>query len=400
MNKYDLSPDLKNLVYSKWLNHDLKTSFKKFGNYPGKYYYKLIDEANELLDIIPDEIMDDLNFYLKILYKIVKNRDVPSLLSFAHLEDDLKKDPQMELDIGEEYLQYIDLDCNSYEDEFEVFVSDVFNDDKNLYLEFEYHVDFLAKTCPHKINIYLIENDENIQLNVINNHVIVIPLDLLKDKYHSKIKVSYQTGTFCYESFIRNYSRRSIRYANYDIDLGIGINNILYLDVKRKTQNNVVINKISFDDGEFIFNCEALNPVRNVVLTNYVTYRKIVYPAIHSTTSNRFIFVVPFNDLKGNIINKWELNCPDSYNSIVLDKEFRFELENCKIVFKNKRNKIYVANKYIIESDIINKLKSKNKELTKQNKKLSKENAKLNNTVQEFKSRKLIRMADSVKRRF
>ena len=102
MNKYELSDELKNVVYSKWLNHDLKTSLKKIGNYPGKYYANLIKGTNDLLNVIPYELKEDLNPYLKMLYKMVENKDIKSLLSFAHLEKDLKENPPMPRPVRDE----------------------------------------------------------------------------------------------------------------------------------------------------------------------------------------------------------------------------------------------------------------------------------------------------------
>lgn len=407
MDKYGLDDELKKIVYSKWLNHDLKTSLRKFRNYPGKHYMDLLTRTNEILSIIPSDLFKNLDFYLKILYKMVENYDISALLSFAHLDQELKRDTNFKLDIDEKYLSYVNSNCKGDDKEFEVYITDIFNDFKNLYLEFDYYLDFTPSNCPHTLSISLIGSNETFTLNAEDNR-IQIPLDIIKHENHLKVKVTYKTDEFTKVSLLKNYSRKSIRYANFDIDLGIGLNNILYLDVKKKTKNKILIKDIILEDGEFIFKCQSLTEINDIILTNYITYKEYYYPARYADDRKNFIFIIPYDDLTNNIINKWELNCQDSFNSICLDKKFKFVHNNSLLKFINKRNKIFISSTAVNDDhatvDILRsenkKLIKKNNKLIKKNNKLSKKNAKLKNTIKEFKSRKAVRYADKIKRMF
>ena len=407
MDKYGLDDELKKIVYSKWLNHDLKTSLRKFRNYPGKYYMDLLTGTNEILSIIPSDLFKNLDFYLKILYKMVENYDISALLSFAHLDQELKRDTSFKLDIDEKYLNYLNSDCKGDDKEFEIYITDVFNDFENLYLEFDYYLDFTPSNCPHTLSILLIGSNETFSLTAENNR-IQIPLDLIKYENHLKVKVTYKTDEFTKVSLLKNYSRKSIRYANFDIDLGIGLNNILYLDVKNKTKNKISIKDIVLEDNEFIFKCQSLTEINDVVLTNYISFNEYYYPVRYAANRKNFIFIIPYDDLTNNIINKWELNCPDSFNSICLDKKFRFVHNNSLLKFINKRNKIFISSTAVNDDyatvDILRsenkKLIKKNNNLTKKNNKLSKKNAKLKNNIKEFKSRKAVKYVDRIKRMF
>ena len=407
MDKYGLDDELKKIVYSKWLNHDLKTSLRKFRNYPGKHYMGLLTRTNEILGIIPSDLFKNLDFYLKILYKMVENYDISALLSFAHLDQELKRDTNFKLDIDEKYLSYVNSNCKGDDKEFEVYITDIFNDFKNLYLEFDYYLDFTPSNCPHTLSISLIGSNETFTLNAEDNR-IQIPLDIIKHENHLKVKVTYKTDEFTKVSLLKNYSRKSIRYANFDIDLGIGLNNILYLDVKKKTKNKILIKDIILEDGEFIFKCQSLTEINDIILTNYITYKEYYYPARYADDRKNFIFIIPYDDLTNNIINKWELNCQDSFNSICLDKKFKFVHNNSLLKFINKRNKIFISSTAVNDDhatvDILRsenkKLIKKNNKLIKKNNKLSKKNAKLKNTIKEFKSRKAVRYADKIKRMF
>lgn len=397
MLKYGLSDDLSNVVYDKWLRHDLRTSLKKIRNYQGKHYNELLESVCDILDIIPDHLKVDLDSYLRILYEMVENHDITSLLSFAHLEDEFKLNPQMELDIDERYLQLIDDDCENEDMQVNVQVSDVYNDDENLFIDIAEKLIGIPKKYSYEKIAYLLHNNREFPLNLSNNKLI-IPLDLIKDLNHSKIKVTYKLRDFNHEILLKNYGRHSIRYANYDIDLGIGINNILYLDVKKKTDNEIIVEDIVLEDGEFIFYCNSISEIRNVILTNFVTYKEVAFPVSYWQDSNAFTFTIPYEELTRYIIKKYELNSPESFNSIRLAKGYKFTFKNNVVKFKNKRNKIYISNKSIHRSD--NKLEDlmrKNEKLVNENNTLKSKNSKLNKTINQYKSRKTIKLIDNIK---
>lgn len=401
MERCELPDYIKNVVYSKWLVHDLKTSLKKIRNYPGKYYSELLAGTNDLLNIIPSELKGDLNFYLKILYKMVENNDLNSLLLFAHLENELKQDPKLPQGIGKEYLDQINLSSDYKDGELEAHLIGDLNDNRKLYLEFSENLEFAPVNHPHKTEAFLIGRDKNVPLKIRKDR-IVIPLDALKDENHLKIQLSYETKDFKKVALLKNYSRKSVRFEDYDVDLNIGINNILYLDVRKRNENQIFIKDVIFDDEEFIFKCETISEVKNIILTNYVTFRQVRYSPIYSKKfPNVFIFVIPYSDISNNIINKWEINSPESLNSIKLVNEFRFIYGSNEIKFRNKRNKVFISNRISSRADDeIDEIKMKNEKLINANNQLSDDNIHLNKNIEEYKSRKSVQMVDNIKNIF
>ena len=392
-----LDDRLSDIIYEKWLMHDLKTSLKKLNNYSGKYYAELIEGVCEMLDIIPDYLRDNLNCYLKILYRMVENHDINALLKFAHLEDEFLMNPQMELDIGEDYLKMVSFDCDADDRQFNAVVSDVYNDGENLFMEFTERLSLTPKDYPHEILVSMIHQKDEFPLTLHNNK-ITIPLNLIKDLDHSKIKVTYKSSEFFYEVLLKNYKRHSIRYANYDIDLGIGINNVLYLDVKKKTYNEIVIEDIALEDEIFRFHCKSLKETKSMVLTNFVTYYQVTFPVDYDTNSSRFTFTIPYDEFTRFIIKKYELNSPESFNSIRVDREFKFIHNNTVVKFKNKRNKIYISNKSVYGSaGDVETLIRNNEKLINENNRLKSKNKELNKRIEEFKSRKAVRLIDDFK---
>ena len=201
--KYGLREDITNVVYDKWLRHDLKTSLKKIRNYPGKHYPELLESVCDILDIIPKHLKDDLNGYLRILYEMVENRDIASLLSFAHLEDEFKLNPQMELDIDERYLGLIGTDSENGDLQFNVRVSDFYNDEENLFIDVAEELIGIPKKDSYEIIAHLLHKNKKFPLNLSNNKLI-IPLSLIKDLNHSKIKLTYKSNDFNHEVLLKN----------------------------------------------------------------------------------------------------------------------------------------------------------------------------------------------------
>lgn len=399
MNKHELSSRYTDVVYDKWLRHDLKTSLKKIGNYPGKYYLDLIKNTNDILRIIPDYLKEDLPNYLKIVYSMVNNYDISSLLLFAHLYEDYKKDPLMKLPIHEDYLKLVDTSYDGENENFTAHITDVTYDDKKIVFEFEENLENIPNNVAHNILVSLINKNDETSLKVRNNR-FYLPLNLIENHNHLKIKVTY-TKSVKKEVLLKNYNRKSLRFDTFDVDLGIGINNILYIDIAKRNNNSIIIRDISLDDDEFIFSCESLHKINNLTLTNFVTYKKKTYPVIHAKDETKFIFIIPYDDFTRDVIRKYELNSSQSLNSIKLANEFKFIYGNSQITFKNLRNKIYINNKTSSNSVTdVEEIITKNEQLVDENNKLNTANASLNKNLEEFKSRRVVKLADNVKNIF
>ena len=112
-------------------------------------------------------------------------------------------------------------------------------------------------------------------------------------------------------------------------------------------------------------------------------------------------------------VKKWEINCRDCKNSIRVSEPFEFYRMHDKVRFINSRNKILIEDDIYNSLDELNALNNETKDLkskvsslkgersrlTAENKRIEKENAKLNERIEEFKSRKVVKMADKLKLR-
>ena len=386
MDECSVSDDMRNMIYSKWLNHDLRTSLYKIRNYPEKYYSKLIDDTISILNLIPDDLKNDLNTYKTIVYEMVKNKDIDSLLAFTYLEDELKENPNIEIDIDKKYLNDIDFTKDAVDEEFRANLENVEVDGNNIAVDFSEHVNYLSPDWPHESEVYLVGKNYSKQLEVTDNQ-FKIPISLIKDKTSLSIKVVYKTSEFVKESYLRNFKRKCLRFDNFDVELHTTVNRKLKIDYVSKDDNEITITDITFKDNTFNFEFESEKPINEVFIKNFIDLSEITY----KVENNKFS--INYEDICIKPIKKWELNSHDSLNSIKLNRNYEFFTNNSKIKINNGRNKILIRN-FIIDHGCELYL------LNKENDELNQEISELKNQVKEFRSRKIVRLVDKIKNIF
>ena len=119
---------------------------------------------------------------------------------------------------------------------------------------------------------------------------------------------------------------------------------------------------------------------------------------------------MPFEDILEFAIRKWELKTKNNMR-IQIEETYKYKDDKIKINIKNQENRLFILVEYYnklqeIEKleNTIKKLREKNKKITNKNKiladknqKLKEKNKDLKNTINEFKSRKVIRLIDKFK---
>ena len=400
IKKYDFKDSTVNVLYEKWLSHDLMLFIKKIDNYPLELIDDLLDEILDIISLIPRELKENLDSYSKIVYKMIENKDIDNLLYFAPLQNKLKSNPDMKLNLNQEYLNLIDFIEDSANEELSVKKTDVAHDDKNIFIEFEAKINYLSSKSSHNINAILIdENDNEFDLKITDNQIIV-PFDLIMDKHFLKIKMKYCYESYCKESYLINTRRQSIIFNNSDFEFGIGLNKIFFINIRKISTDLICINNIDFVDDSFVFEGKSKHRFDSVMIENVVFLEKISYPVIFK--NDDFSFIIPYSDMISSPIRKWELK---SGYLMELPKKFTFFESRIEIYFANTRNKILMSVDYYdnlkriskLNNDLISsrgkirKLKARNSELTDEIKELKK-------LIREYRSRKVVRFADKFKR--
>ena len=354
--------------------------------------------------------------YNKLIYKIIEKKDKDSLIYISQMHEKIKENPNLAFNIDEDYLKYINFEKEGGLVDFTVECEGVGSDETTLYVKFSEKIDYISQDFEHRTYAKLLSDNETHPLDV-NDNVISIPLDLLKDRNNLKIKMFYSCDNFNNESYLKNNRRRSISFADMDIDIGIGIDRLLIIDYINRNDNEIRIKEAHLKEDKIDFKATSLDKISEIFIKNVVTFKTKEYAVTYN--GNDFSFSIPFKDIMSSPVKKWELNSYESINSIKLDYDvLTYDLKN-KITLSNVRNKILISNSLcntILELHELNKkndiLIDENKDLKNENNNLHKENQKLaymNNDLRErnrelrdlvnaYKSRKIVKIADKLKR--
>ena len=478
----DVEKEIIDREYDKWLNHDLKDYIKRIDEYPLESLdEKLLDVKNILKDT-PEHIKENLNSYKQISYKMIENDDVEGLLSFGPLEGDLKKNPKLFEIAGENYKQYVNLIRDGEKEELQAKRESIDSNDKEISIDFSSYIPFVDGE-DFKISASIV-SDENKEYPIITEDItdsieeppmavlgeetpkeeeieweitelqdysiekdkrLIIPLNLIKNLKHSRIKIKYEGENLSKETFLKNNRRKTLVFEDFDVDIGVGIQKELYIDIRYTNNNRIIIQDIIKDDSKFIIVGSCEERIENLKIKNIVNFTEKTFPMEYLSHEEiigqlygdlnedlddenqaleryeyEFISYLPFKELMNDVIKKWEIGTDGFIDNIRLSKNFYYYTSTHQIPIRNLRNKIVLecslidivtemheGKEEIIEIRNQNKelkkeikglkkenkrakkdtkkLKEKNKELNREKRKLDNENKKLNKEIQRQK---------------
>lgn len=449
----NVDEEILNAEYDKWLNHDLKDYIKRINEYPEEYHEEKLSEVKKILNDVPQSIKESLNSYKQIIYRMIENDDYDGLLSFSHLENDLKKNPNLFELAGEDYKQYVNLVRDGQMEELKAQKEDIDSNDEEILIDFSSYLPFVdgedftitAALVDDEGDEYPISNedildeveekDETGELeshSIERNQRVTVPLKIIKNLKHSRIKIRYENENLSKETFLENNRRTTYMFEDYDVDIGIGTQKHLYIDVRYKNKNNVMIHDIIEDDSKYILVGSCEEKVENLKIQNLVCFSERNFPVEYLSRDeiidrfnydsnddenlnaapveyeHTFIVDLPFKDLLSTAIKKWEIGTAEFIDHIKLSKNYYFYTSTHKIQIRNLRKKI-VLEIFLIKNteemhDIkeeniemneeirelkneMRKLKKESRSLNKGNKKLKEKNNKLNRENKKLKER-------------
>ena len=442
MNKCDVDDNIREAEYLKWLNHDLRFYVRRIAVYPEEYRKEIVDKVNCILSLIPDNLKDNIISYRRIIYKMVENRDMESLLKIENLESDLPYHPELAKDLKEEYQDLIDFRKDAVnEDLITRFIYSEIEGD-NLAIFVREHPKYIKNENPDFIEFKLVESKNSFSIeDCLRNleteegisikyeikeddvYKLIIPYDDLKDlKGRYFIRTRYVNGDIKKEALIETRKRKNIlNLKNKELITTQTTYKLLCLVLNDKRKEEIKISEINIinssgnvreffkdTDNADAINAEKLeNPliestldtdktfniifeskmkIESLILEQRINFkqRKINVNCLNDGPKYKYEINIPFEWLLRYPIQKWELKNEDNIN-ITISNSTIYMNNTVKINFKNYKNKLHINAEYY----------SKNNEL----KKLTLENEKLKDTVEAYKSRKVIKIADKLRNR-
>lgn len=434
INKFQLPEQTLKEFYLKLLNHDLYLHFNKFYKYDEKYHLDLIRKTKPILDCIPDEYKEEINSFKRIVYKMVEDEDTEGLVNFTCLESELKENPHIPSNLNEKYQKYIDFNQDIIEEDLIIRKAESILDGDNLIIQFNKRLNFLKNDYPHETVVKLIDDEEEGILLKEEDSKIFIPIGLIKNKNHMRIKVECIFDSLKKETYLTNSRRELIKADGFDIEIGIGINNLLYIDIRETNDLLLEIEDIIFEENIFKFSGISNKEITNVYIQNVVTFEKIHYDvkAEQEEEKYKISFLIPYADILSFKVRKCELKVDGGFEDIKIDHKFEFYMQHNFIYIMNMRDNLLISSdfynifeklnslksnadnaraknkKYLLNYSKLKekntkltekntKLKDKNSNLKDKNSKLTKENAELKETVNSYKNRKIVKFVDKIK---
>lgn len=348
LKKYDVDYSIFHNLFLKWINHDLKFFIKRFNHYPNDSHERLFNKTCEVVDLIPDELIDSLDTYKKVLFKMIRNRDFDNFLRFAPLENELFENPHIPEFLNDEYRSYMDFDKAIEGEDLLVYINDYSTEEDRLILDIEGTINFLATDDYDVIAKLADENGEEypLEFDWENADRIIIPFDLIRSHSHSSVKIIYRFKDFTKECYLKSRQRFSIRLDEFDIDLDYGIRSQTYIHYRKTNDNRIDITEIGFDDGQFTLRGTSLSKISRLYIQNIINFDRIEYP-VEYIDGSTFTVTIPHGDILNAPVKKWEINCDEALNSIHVKRTLFFN-KLYRIKFVESRNKI------LIENDLIN----------------------------------------------
>ena len=400
-------------LHEKWMLHDLMMFIKNINGISSKYHAELLDDISHIISAISQSVKDKLPSYHRIIYKMIDDGDVDGLLKFAPAEDDFKR---FNFELDDKYSSLLDFKRDALNQDLDAKKTGIQLKDDNLVVSFEYDIPYVPESHPHRIKSALVSDDGTRNDLNIKDGEIVIPVGMIFSRNCVRISIEYSCDEFIKKTFLKSYARSNILLDDKDLEMAIGVNNEFIINVRNIKPGIAEIARVAFDDGCYIFEGESDNEIGNVIIENFISHEKFTYPV--QRDNSRFKFKIPKKDVINRPIKKWELK---SDSLIYLTKEIRFFKDYNNLSIKNARNKILIEDNVHDKNDMIlnfdrmidenqkliseienltdknNKLANKYKKLKKKNKKLIEKNKKLKNIIEEYKSRKAVRIANKLK---
>lgn len=389
--------EMLNIKYQKFLLIDIPFYMESIRKYSEENYKYVLEGAYNLVNLVPDEYFEDLNNYYKVVYEMLKNKDWDELLTV--LFNDLKRNPKIPENINEKYQDKFNFEEDAQYEELNTYTRKIYSEDGKIVLNFVEEIFFNPKNENYEINIVLKnKNHEDIMLDssYIKDNEIHIPSDLINFG-DNVVCVHHISEKMNKKYFMKSTHHNTFIFEDYDIDSARTKTGFLRLTKRNKSDIEFIVEDITLEDNKFIIKGNSNKKVEKIIINDTPKFYSYEYPIKYVSEDLDFLVEVDYNDFLKFPIKKFELGLNEDFNKINLTKDYKFYKQNFKILIKNYGNKIKIEFERYDSMNKIEELENRIKKLEESNKKISKENKKLKNTLNNYKSRKIVRIVDKIR---
>lgn len=404
--------EIKETAYYKWLTHDLKIYFNRFAEYSPEDVSYMIDEINKVTESISDDIKLRINSYLKVMYKIMENKDLDCFNRFADKENEIKTNPSLLYDIKDEYKDLINFKEDAKKEELVATLKDMkINNNNKLNLDIEAYVPFLESNSDDTLEFHLIRSDSNneksdnehkYELNGNENNLysLAIPYEDLKNlNGRFNISISYKNKDFDKKCLlISKQGKRILNLKDLEIFSRFGLYRLFNLDINKKIEERILVNYVDVIkteekhinpllNNEMVINFETDKKIDSLIVENIVSLQEREYE-INQVSSDKnmckYELKIPFEDLLEFPIRKFRIKTKDGVD-LKIKNSFSYRNKKIMINCKNEFDRLFIYIKYYNPFEEIDDLERKINKIENLRRKLNK-----------FHGEKLIKIAKRI----
>lgn len=389
--------DILTKKYTKWLILDIPFYMSKIDHYPKNESNYIFEGAYNLVRLIPNEYLSYLNNYYQVFYKLLLEKEWDKL--YELISNNLKKNPANVVNIEEDYVNLFDFTEDAKNEKLKSYASTISSNDEDIIVNLKTFLDF-KQNIEEKYLKFIIKNSHSPDIcldcsQVIDNK-LYIPINLINNGVNI-ILTKYCGPDFKKECLIKTDTHKTFSFNDFDICVRRDKFDFLKLIKREKNNVELIIDNIVLNDNVFEFRGYSNKKLNKILLNDYLNIDSFEY-VIEYYSNNKFNFSIDFNDFLKFPIKKWELKSNEKYGKINLAKSFKFISENYIISIKNDINDISINFELYNAIKKIGQLDNEILNLENENKKLIKKNKSLSNEIKKFKSRKIVRFADKIKK--
>lgn len=402
--------------YLKWLIWDIPLFLELFEKFPDSEHETLIEEANGILDLVPAEFFSNINTYFNTLYDIIRDKDLDDLLRFLAI--DYKKNPEIPEDLDEKYKETLNFIEDAEGEELDSYAASVSKKDEEIIIKINNHIPFLKSKESDEAYAKLVnENYDDLILGpeCFKENKLHIPVELINPG-ENILFAHYKSGDIEKEHYVLTNSRKTYSFDDFDINIARGMTSYLRLIKREKNNVDLIIDEINFLEDKIEFKGTSNEAIEKLCINDILDLAKLSFSVEkcdkNSEGNYDIAIAIDYNEFLKAPVKKWELEIDGPYNKVNVNEKHYFADDLYEIEIRNYGNKILMEfNRYdpaekIVElnkkkeklSNENKKLKSKNKKLEERNKDLKEKNKNLKKEIKAFKSRKIIKIIDKIKK--
>lgn len=320
--------NLLNEKYQKLLQTDLFILITKINsNYPVEHQDELFEVVLDVLNLVPEEFLNNSTSFFKMLYAIVKARDWDNLRLFK--EYNLKYHLNLPEELDKKYVGMLDTKNDPPKNRLGYRVNDVYLDENNIVFNFPYIIPDDADYY-EKLNFRMVSDDFEDLVFDFADKKLAIPLDSINFG-ENRLIIDYLFNSIKQSTHIKTSLKKTFIFDDFKILVDYGITGDLKLFKCSSNKSSMLINDVEFLNNKIRFTGQINGSLNEITFKDFLNCERI-NAFINYENETDFSFEIDYYEFLKTPIKKWEIDARFS-------KEFDCMYDKYCVLIRNSNGK-------------------------------------------------------------